>query len=321
MGWRPSSEQMALAPGVSGDAINGVGEAAPRRPSPVYWHDPAKLAYGAMQQFMVARFMAEPRLADSARRYGGRGPAQAPLATERVEEPATQRTERLKAFALAAEADLVGVADMDPLWVFEGADAPERFVVVLGVAMDHAKLATAPEIEAAEEVQAQYNRGARAARKLANWLRGQGWEARPHGGPYAGAVNLVPVALACGFGELGKHGSIINPDHGSAFRLACVLTDAPLVPDAPRAFGADSFCAACQICAEACPPKAISHEKRLVRGVEKWSVEFDACVPYFNETHGCGVCIAVCPWSRPGVGPRLVTKLARKMRHSSFPAE
>src|SRR3546814_11594938 len=134
--------------------------------------------------------------------------------------------------------------------------------------MDHARLATAPEVEAAEEVQAQYNRGARAARKLANWLRGEGWEARPHGGPYVGPVNLVPAALACGFGELGKHGSIIDPEHGSAFRLACVLTDAPLVADAPREFGAADFCAACRIVPAAFPPQGIPPDKRLVPGLE-----------------------------------------------------
>ena len=24
--------------------------------------------------------------------------------------------------------------------------------------------------------------------------------------------------------------------------------------------------------------------------------------PFFNQTHGCAICIAVCPWSRPGIG-------------------
>ena len=47
----------------------------------------------------------------------------------------------------------------------------------------------------------------------------------------AGPVNLIPPALACGFGELGKHGSIINRRYGASFRLASVLTEMPLIED------------------------------------------------------------------------------------------
>jgi epoxyqueuosine reductase QueG len=52
----------------------------------------------------------------------------------------------------------------------------------------------------------------------------------------------------------------------------------------------------------------------MVRGVEKWYVDFDKCIPYFNETHGCGICIAVCPWSRPGTAPRLAEKMLRRRK-------
>lgn len=127
----------------------------------------------------------------------------------------------------------------------------------------------------------------------------------------------MPAALACGFGELGKHGSIINRQLGSNFRLAAVFTDLPLVRDEPAEFGADDFCAVCQVCANACPVDAISHEKQLVRGVVTWYVDFDKCLPYFNETFGCAVCIASCPWSMPGTAPRLAEKmLARRARNA-----
>ena len=33
---------------------------------------------------------------------------------------------------------------------------------------------------------------------------------------------------------------------------------------------------------------------------------------FFNQTNGCAICIAVCPWSRPGVGMNLAAKLARR---------
>ena len=72
-----------------------------------------------------------------------------------------------------------------------------------------------------------------------------------------------------------------------------MLTDLPLVADAPVSFGVDDFCMSCKLCEKACPPDAIEPAKQWVRGEEKWYVDFEKCVPYFNETYGCGICIAV----------------------------
>jgi epoxyqueuosine reductase QueG len=57
---------------------------------------------------------------------------------------------------------------------------------------------------------------------------------------------------------------------------------------------------------------AISDDKQMVRGEEKWYVDFDKCVPYFTETAGCGICIEVCPWSKPDRGFSLSKKLLEK---------
>ena len=124
---------------------------------------------------------------------------------------------------------------------------------------------------------------------------------------------MIPAALACGFGELGKHGSLINRQYGSSFRLAAVLTDLPLVPDRSEHFGADDFCARCRVCTDACPPDAIFDVKQLVRGVSKWYVDFDKCIPYFNETYGCGICIGACPWSTPGRAPKMAETWSRRL--------
>jgi epoxyqueuosine reductase QueG len=68
------------------------------------------------------------------------------------------------------------------------------------------------------------------------------------------------------------------------------------------------------VCRNACPPDAIGDVKQLVRGVEKWYVDFDKCIPYFDETYGCGICIAVCPWSTPGRAPKLAERWAQRRR-------
>jgi epoxyqueuosine reductase len=62
------------------------------------------------------------------------------------------------------------------------------------------------------------------------------------------------------------------------------------------------------------PPDAIFQEKTLVRGERRWYVDFDRRLPYFNEAESCAICLAVCPFSRPGVGTNLVAKLARRVR-------
>lgn len=314
MSFEPSAEQRALLPDVSGNDVNGLGETAPRRPSRVYWHRADSIAHGAVQDWTVRKFATEPALGDVFR--GDRGPKSLePVAATPAPEPAGGWRAALDEIS---EADDQGVAAFDPLWVYEGYDvAPLPWLVVQAVAIDMDHLKTAPEPEAALEVQVQYNRGTRAARLLANWIRAQGYQAEPHGGPWAGPVNLLPAAIQASLGELGKHGSLIHRRFGSSFRLAAVLTDMPLAADAPDVFGADDFCASCQVCARACPPDAISHAKQTVRGETKWYVDFDRCVPYFNEHLGCAICIAACPWSQPGVAPRLAEKMTRRRRNKT----
>ena len=317
----PSAEQRALFPEISGNAVNGLGEDAVRRPSPIYWHSPKTLAHGALQQYMLRQTQARvPVVGNLNDGLGGRGAKErSPKAATVVQDSPDSWSARVKAFALANEADLVGITALRQEWVFEGYQAALPWMIVLAMAMDHAELATAPEPASVIEVMRQYNRGTRAARALADWILGQGWQAEAHGGPQAGPVLLIPAALECGFGELGKHGSIINRRFGSSFRLAGVLTEIPLAADSAEAFGADDFCIHCRLCADACPPDAIAPAKQMVRGVEKWYVDFDRCIGYFNESNGCGICIAVCPWSLPGVAPKLAEKLTRR-RERNAPA-
>ena len=58
-------------------------------------------------------------------------------------------------------------------------------------------------------------------------------------------------------------------------------------------------------------------EKTMVRGELKWYVDFDKCIPFFNESAGCAICIAACPWSIPGRGERIVEQLARRRQKRS----
>lgn len=309
----PSPAQMALWPAVSGNEINGLGAGASEPARPIYWHTEVATPHAALQKWFYAQSSGNARL-NAARQERQRviDAPLAPLAPVPETRSAEAWTELVTSSARANGADLVGVAEMRPEWVFQGYRATQRWIVMIGVAHDYEQMRHAPEDVAAAEVVRQYARGNRAAKAVASSLRSAGHEALPHGGPMAGPVVLIPPALACGFGELGKHGSIINRRLGSSFRLASVLTDVPLQPSAPDAFGADEFCTHCRVCVDACPPDAIFQTKQVVRGETKWYVDFDKCLPYFNETMGCGICIAVCPYSRPGVADNLVRKMATR---------
>ncbi len=312
--WEAPDEVVRMMGDVSGNKLNGWGETAVRQPTLVMWANPRTIAHGAVQEHMTSEFIAHPELRTVLRTDDRHEPV--PISADQIDRSAVDWLEAITEFATGDQGhnvDLVAIAATQPEWFFEGRSSDLPWLIMLAVAMDHAELATAPEFTSAIEVHRQYNRGTAAARALADWIREQGYDAVGHGGPGAGPVQMVPAALAAGLGELGKHGSIINDRLGSSFRLAAVLTDAPVAATPPRTFGGDTFCQGCRICTDACPPDAISPDKRLVRGVEKWAVDFDRCLGYFSVSYGCGICIAVCPWSKPGAAPRLADNMRRKL--------
>lgn len=313
--YSPNPEILSLLK-VSGNPINGLGETTPRRPSPFFWHPPDQHPYGELQ--IVAR--------QNSRKCPGANEAFAgaydypelvPVAAVRNEANPEQLTAEATAFALAHEADDVGFASMDPLYVFEGYTIEEPWVIVLALAHNYERLKQVPSDETNGvgvcDVGDQYARGTRSSYALANWIRSQGYHAQPYPGPRADALLLIPPAIEAGLGELGKHGSLISRHFGSGVRLAGVTTDMPLVASCPDRFGGDEFCQTCQVCTRACPPGAITENKQMVRGEERWYVDFDKCIPYFVEAASCGICIAVCPWTRPNVRPKLLATMSRRL--------
>lgn len=310
----PDPKQLARRPEISGNTINGLGETAFRRPQMVYWApDSTTIPHGRMQDYFYERSNEVPGFAVArARRMKINEAPLPPLAPEPAGHSPDDWTAMLDRFVTAGDCEMIGVAEMNPDWAYDDKTVTQSRIIVVGVQHDYDRVSAAPDHEAGLEVVQQYTRAGAAAKTITGWLRTQGWEAEALTGPLTSAVTMIPPALACGFGELGKHGSIINPEFGASFRLSAVLTDAPFAPTPPRDFGIDGFCQNCRVCEDACPPEALSPVKQTVRGVEKWYVNFDKCLPFFNQTHGCAICIAVCPWSRPGVGLNLAAKLARR---------
>jgi ferredoxin len=325
-GYRPPLLHRLLKPRQSGNDINGLGEKTFRRPRPVYHFretPSVSLPHKWVQQLFYSRMIRTEEFHDriEERRYNITRPLKS-LADVRQHDTPGNFSRQVKEFALVHEADMVGIVAMRQEWVYDGFEIEQPWIIMLLVSHDYERLSTAPEYTANMEVLDQYNRGHRAGYELANWIRERGYFAERYKGFLGTPITMIPPAIEAGFGELGKHGSMINRKYGSNFRLSYVLTDMPLLAD-KRDDDVDvvnDFCARCQVCTRECPTNAISDRKQIVRGEEKWYVNFDKCVPYFNDTYGCAVCIAVCPFSRPGAAESLIERLLKRRARQSADA-
>jgi epoxyqueuosine reductase QueG len=109
----------------------------------------------------------------------------------------------------------------------------------------------------------------------------------------------LPALYAAGFGELGKHGSLIHPELGASFRPGFVTTSMPLTLNEPIHFGVQDICSKCNICTNNCPAQAIppADEFVITEGVKRWITDVEKCytVSRLREQY-CHICIDVCPY-------------------------
>ena len=306
---------MAEGKPISGNDINGLGVAEKIPMAPVFWRPDGTVTHIDVQNYFYQRDADNERIreARTMREETFSIPING-LATEQEDRDPEEWSQLVKEAARSFGADATGISAYRPEWTYKDRDQPAgKWAIVMGFAHDYAEMDGAPDDDAYIEVMRQYARAGNAAKHLANWIQDRGHVAEGKVGPNTDDVLMIPAAIEAGLGELGKHGSIINRELGSNFRLSMVTTDLPVIPDKPDVFGADVFCESCQLCSSACPPDAIFREKQMVRGETKWYVDFDKCVPYFVDNKTCGLCLVVCPWSRPGIAPNLLQKMAKRI--------
>ena len=85
-------------------------------------------------------------------------------------------------------------------------------------------------------------------------------------------IDFGKAAAACGLGEMGLSGKIINKEYGPFMRYCFIITDMPLEYDDELH---ESICDKCGECIKACPGNAISEE-----GLDTWQ-----CSVYYKGAH------------------------------------
>ena len=135
--FEPDPEVLAKFPNISGNTVNGLGEAKPRRPNPFFWHPPDRQTHGELREFVMESFVA--------RREGGRdwgdvgdnGPDLIVKSPNPEKKTAEEWSELIQEMAVDCEADISGITEMDPLWVYKSYEISEPTLIVMGFAQDY----------------------------------------------------------------------------------------------------------------------------------------------------------------------------------------
>ena len=247
------------------------------------------------------------------------------LRHERIPLSPQEVTNRVKGLVLHLGADLVGVAEINPLWVYsrrgeifwdnwedwgKEIDVSHRYAVIFAMEMSRDMVWAAPHTASTVESGTIYAKGAFIASETASFVVNLGYPATANHLRHYDML-LVPLAIDAGLGELGRLGYLVTKEFGPRVRLGCVTTDLPLIPDNPVDIGVEDFCRVCKKCASCCPSRSIPFDgPREVNGTLRWKVDAETCFDYWGRIGtDCNLCMRVCPWSHPRTLPhRLIAQ-------------
>ena len=247
-----------------------------------------------------------------------------------------EATERVKGYARYLGADLVGITEINPLWLYShrgeifhenwedwGKEIKIRhtYAIVCGEEMSFTMVGSAPHTPTTIESMKNYAKGAIITDQLAAFIANLGYSATANFLRHYDAI-LVPLAVDAGLGECGRLGYVMTKEFGPRLRLSVVTTDLPLVPDKPIDIGAEDFCRSCKKCADCCPSRSIPlDDQKEINGTLRWKLNDDTCFDYWGTIGtDCNICMRVCPWSHARTLPHkliveIITrnKLARRL--------
>ena len=202
-------------------------------------------------------------------------------------------TSNIKTAAKFMGASLVGIAKVNPKWIYKSGfirpklvseadskktvregkanksildspiDLPKGIdnAIVIAIEMDEKAISTAPAQPAAAATSLCYSKMAFVISCLGEFIRNLGYKAIQCGNDTALSI---PLAIDAGLGALGRNGLLITPEYGSRVRICKIFTDLPLITDSLNykfIQNVENTCKNCFKCTEACENGAISREK------------------------------------------------------------
>jgi len=199
-------------------------------------------------------------------------------------------------------ADIVGICEIEPSDVYRGRSCEHRYAIAVGQRMRWREFQVVPSRESAVECLRVYYTLGETVIKLAAHIRSLGWPCTIEHPIGDSDLLHIPIGLKAGFGELGRHGSIIHPKLGPLFRMGSVATSLPLAIDHPIDAGIAKFCDICRACRKYCPPQAIPDERSAAAGTDhlgydRYVVDTGRCFPYFSKHDYCSICLPVCVYN------------------------
>lgn len=269
------------------------------------------------------------RSAGEGLREGFQGPIRAdtPVAPEKAPlGDAASEAAQIKGIARMFGADLVGITHRDDRWHYAerpdvrtmtpvANDLPDGLshVIVMGHAMDADLVQAYPSALAGAATGREYSHEAAIVMQVAAYIRNLGYQA-------VASMNdtalVIPYAIKAGLGEYGRNQMVLTPEYGPRVRFSKIFTDMPLAVDRPRSLGLKAYCEGCDLCARACPVRALpfgapdfgeevsAGSPSTYRGVRKWSSNAEACFGYWAKLKtDCAICMRVCPFTPPRRGP------------------
>ncbi|UCD82563.1 MAG: reductive dehalogenase [Desulfobacterales bacterium] len=252
---------------------------------------------------------------------------------QQVQMPPETASSRVKGYALSIGADLVGITEINPLWIYSKRgeifnenwddwgrpiELNHKYAVVFATEMTLDLVGTAPHTPTTIASMANYARGAFIATQLAAYIANLGYAATANHLRHYDAV-LVPLAVDAGLGETGRLGYLMTRDFGPRVRLGAVTTDLPLIPDQPLDLGVADFCRICKKCADCCPSNSIPlDDPKEVNGTLRWKLNAETCFDYWGKVGtDCNICMRVCPWSHASTFPhRLIRALITRNKYA-----
>jgi len=199
-------------------------------------------------------------------------------------------------------ADAVGICVIESGDVFSGRTLDEIFAVAVAQRMRWREFQVVPSRRSAIECLRVYFTLGETVIQLAAWIRSLGYRCVIEHPLGDSDLLHIPIGLKAGFGELGRHGSIIHPELGPLFRMGSVATSIPMAIDHPIDAGIAKFCDHCRACRKFCPADAIPDERTPEAGYDhlghaRYMVDTGRCFPYFARHSYCSICLPVCAYN------------------------